>query len=231
MHHRARTLRPTEPAQRAMDQSERIARIDTLLRSRGELARHEIQRQFAVSRATFQRDLAFLRERLGSRVVYDAAKDLYRYEAKGAPKAGRHDQVPGVWLKADEARALLALLNVMRQIDPGFLSTLLAPLRGALKKLPPEQRERRSRLDEKIEIAVLQGHTPGPDAREVLRALASDEPIELQWPDRGGQYRRAVCVVRKLRLDRSGGWKVLLEPEGGRGVWVRLEGVIVPGGH
>jgi predicted DNA-binding transcriptional regulator YafY len=214
-----------------MEQAERIAMIDALLRSRGEVTRHEIQRQCAVSRATFQRDLAFLRERLGSQVVYDTATDVYRYEARGAPKTSRYDQGPGVWLKGEEAHALLALLNVMRQIDPGFLSTLLAPLRGALKKLAPEHHERMARLGEKIEIAVLQGESSGPAARAVLRALANDEPIELQWPDRGGQYRRAMCAVRKLRLDRSGGWKLLLEPEGGRGVWVRLEGVIVPGGR
>jgi len=59
-----------------MGRAERLYAIDRLLRERGGLGLDEFLAALEVSRATFRRDLDYLRDRLHAPIIWDAGRVL-----------------------------------------------------------------------------------------------------------------------------------------------------------
>ncbi len=87
-----------------------------------------------VSRATFRRDLDYLRDRLGMPVVWDADAGGYRLEFKEGDS--KTQNLPGFWFNDKE---IIGLLTVMQVLDEFESQTLIGekikPLRQRLEKL------------------------------------------------------------------------------------------------
>ena len=118
-----------------MDRTERIYRIELLLKSRGCVSFAALQDELAVSPATLKRDLQYLRDRLSAPIVYDAFANGYRFaEAKaGAPNATRHE-LPGLWFSENEIHALLTMHQLLAGLDDdGVLARHLQPLMERLQ--------------------------------------------------------------------------------------------------
>ena len=63
-----------------MGRPERLYAIDRLLKQHGALTLEEFIAELEVSRATFRRDLDYLRERLHSPILWDAVIKGVRFE-------------------------------------------------------------------------------------------------------------------------------------------------------
>jgi predicted DNA-binding transcriptional regulator YafY len=132
-----------------MDRTERFYKIDRLLRSRRTLPLARFLEELEVSRATFKRDLEYLRDRFGAPIVWDRDVGGYRY---ATPEEGATQTfaLPGFWLSAQEVEALLTLEQLLENLHPGFLADTLTPLRKRLEKATAElsisQDELRSRV-------------------------------------------------------------------------------------
>ena len=109
-----------------MDRTERFYRIDTLLRERGVVPIETFLEQLEVSRATFKRDLEYLRDRLHAPITWDREACGYRF-TEAAPAAPRY-ALPGLWLNEAEIRALLALRELLEKVHPGLLGPHVEPL-------------------------------------------------------------------------------------------------------
>ena len=96
-----------------MDRTERFYKIDQLLQERQAVPLEAIIEAHGVSRATVVRDLEYLRDRLAAPIVWDRAQRGYRYEARG--RGGARYALPGLWLNANEAHALLTVRKRLRQ--------------------------------------------------------------------------------------------------------------------
>ena len=96
-----------------MDRTERFYKIDQLLQERQAVPLEAIIEAHGVSRATVVRDLEYLRDRLAAPIVWDRAQRGYRYEARG--RGGARYALPGLWLNANEALALLTMRKRLRQ--------------------------------------------------------------------------------------------------------------------
>jgi predicted DNA-binding transcriptional regulator YafY len=112
-----------------MDRTERFYKIDRLLRSRRTLPLARFLEELEVSRATFKRDLEYLRDRFGAPIVWDREVGGYKYEEGGAAFS-----LPGFWLSPQEVEALLTLEQLLEGLHPGFLADTLTPLRKRLEK-------------------------------------------------------------------------------------------------
>lgn len=106
--------------------------------------------ELEISRATFKRDLAFLRDRFGTPIVYDRDAGGYRFDSSSPD--GSVYELPGLWFSANELYALLAAHRLLEQIEPGILADHLAPLQSRLVELlgagghPVQEIERRVRI-------------------------------------------------------------------------------------
>lgn len=87
-----------------------------------------------VSRATFRRDLDYLRDRLGVPVVWDAGAGGYRLELKEGDS--KTQNLPGFWFNDKEIIGLLTVMQVLNEFESQTLiGEKIKPLRQRLEKL------------------------------------------------------------------------------------------------
>ena len=84
----------------------------------------------------FQRDLKFLRSRLGAPVEYDPGLNGYRF---GAAHAGVKHELPGLWFDESELYSLLMAQQLLAGLDTGGLLAWHLPF-GAPHSPPAGQR-------------------------------------------------------------------------------------------
>jgi predicted DNA-binding transcriptional regulator YafY len=114
-------------------QTERIYKIEQLLNDRKVVPFSVFKEALEVSAATLKRDLEHMRERLNAPIVWDREARGYRFEeAKGR---GPRYQLPGLWFNASEIHALLAMEHLIENMQPGLLSSHVAPLRTRLRAM------------------------------------------------------------------------------------------------
>jgi predicted DNA-binding transcriptional regulator YafY len=116
-----------------MERTERFYKIQNLLRSRHFVSMQDFMSELGVSRATFKRDLEYLRDRMRAPIVYDRDQKAYGFDPAVADSTLW--QLPGLWFSADELQALLTMDRLLGDLQPGVLSELIAPLRKRLRGL------------------------------------------------------------------------------------------------
>jgi predicted DNA-binding transcriptional regulator YafY len=116
-----------------MDRTERFYRIDRLLRDHKVVTLERFLDDLGVSRATFKRDLEYLRDRLNAPIEWDRENRGYRLALQAAGAPGY--ELPGLWFNDSEILALLTMEKLLEEIEPGVLGSRLEPLRQRLSRL------------------------------------------------------------------------------------------------
>lgn len=183
-----------------MSSPERIARLYYLLRTRRAVSAKQLQEEFEVSRATVMRDIQFLRDRLNAPIVYDAEREGYRFE-RAQTDFEQGYTLPGLWLDDQEAYALLTLLNVLMEIDPGILQPYVAPLRVPLKKILAGRKFPMKGFNRKIAIELEHRKIPNARLFRALSAALMDDKrikarIQHEGPEISGDYSPQRLVLQ-----------------------------------
>ena len=171
-----------------MDRTERFYKLHRLLEARGTVRIAEILRELGVSRATFKRDLEYMRDRMNAPIEWDREKRGYRFAA-GAPGAPRYE-LPGLWFSPEEIRALLTMQHLLASLQPGLLGPhvkpLLARLRAALGagEHPADEIERRVRI-----IHLGARKLPLPHFERVAAAVLNRQRLHIVYASRGSNER------------------------------------------
>ena len=97
-----------------MERTERFYYIHRHLNDGACLPMQAFMDALEVSRATFQRDIEYLRDRYGAPIVYDPQAGGYRY-AQGDADSPRFE-LPGLWFSAEEVHALLSMHALVEQM-------------------------------------------------------------------------------------------------------------------
>lgn len=132
-----------------MDRTERFYRIDQLLNERKVVHIETFLAELEISRATFKRDIEYLRDRLNAPIVWDREGGGYRFDQAAA---GNKYELPGLWFNASEIHALLTMQHLLQNLGPGLLSPHVDPLLTRLKLLlesadiPMDSVEKRIRI-------------------------------------------------------------------------------------
>lgn len=113
-----------------MDRTERFYKIDHLLRAQKYVSQKRFLEDLQVSPATFKRDIEYMRSRFHAPIAWDRERNGYYFTnpTRGAPTY----QLPGLWFNATEVHALLTMLHLLRNLDPGILAPHVEPLRARL---------------------------------------------------------------------------------------------------
>jgi len=116
-----------------MERTDRFYRIQALLKHRKLVRTQEFLDELEVSRATFKRDLEYLRDRMRAPIVYDRDEEAYKFDSGVADR--ELWELPGLWFSAAELQALLTMDRLLGNLEPGVLSELVGPLRKRLREL------------------------------------------------------------------------------------------------
>jgi predicted DNA-binding transcriptional regulator YafY len=148
-----------------MGRTERLYAIDRLLKQRGALTLNEFISLLEVSRATFRRDLDYLRERLHAPIIWDTAEKKYCFDSVKKFKAYA---LPGLWFNETEIYALLAMQQLLDDIEPGLLAPHLGPLKKKLYSLIKKGEVEPETVARRIRISPLAKRTSTPTFFEIV---------------------------------------------------------------
>lgn len=114
-----------------MDRTERFYKIQRLLNQRKVVSRDAFIEELEVSRATFKRDLEYLRDRFNMPIVWD--REMAGYRLDDAATTAHPFQLPGLWFSSEEIHALLTMEHLLERLQPGLLGPQLRPLRNLIR--------------------------------------------------------------------------------------------------
>jgi len=116
-----------------MSEIDRLYQYKTLLSSRRVMSREDILHKLEISLATFKRDIAKLRDRLHTPIIFDRDLGGYRLEQTDST------ELPGMWFSQDEMLALLTIQSMIVQLEPGLLGPKLKPFQKRLDDMLASQ--------------------------------------------------------------------------------------------
>lgn len=182
-----------------MDRLERFYRMHGLLKHRRFVRTQDFLDELEVSRATFKRDLDYMKDRLHAPIVYDRHHEAYRFDDAIAD----HElwQLPGLWFNADELRALLTMDQLLGDLQPGVLSELTGPIRKRLKELLQSGDHSAEEVARRIRILAMGSRKVEPaNFRALSTALLSRRRLRIRHVRRqdGEHLEREVSPQRLI---------------------------------
>lgn len=162
-----------------MERTERFYKIQNLLRSRHFVSMQDFMSELGISRATFKRDLEYLRDRMRAPIVYDRDQKAYGFDPAIADSTLW--QLPGLWFSADELQALLTMDRLLGDLQPGVLSELIAPLRKRLRSLLDSGEHSAEDIARRIKILSMGSRRVAPaHFRTIATAVLTRKRLKLR---------------------------------------------------
>jgi len=162
-----------------MERTERFYKIQSLLRSRHFVGTQEFMHELGVSRATFKRDLEYLRDRMHAPIVFDREREAYGFDPKVADS--QLWQLPGLWFSAEELQALLTMDSLLGDLQPGVLSEMIGPLRKRLRGLLESGEYSAESISRRIRILTMGARRVAPaHFRTLATAVLNRRRLQLR---------------------------------------------------
>ena len=131
-----------------MSDMERLHRIKYMIQQRKCVPIEDFLDELEISKATFKRDLDYLRDRLKASIKYDRFLGGYKFEN---PDEINKIEMPGLWFSEKEATALVLMQHLLSSLDQGGLigphiEPLTAIIDGILGQSETSAKELRKRI-------------------------------------------------------------------------------------
>lgn len=131
-----------------MGNVERLHKIKYMIQSRQCVPLDDFLSELEISKATFKRDLEYLRSRMNASIVYDRFKGGYYFDGQSI---GEKIELPGLWFSEKEATALVLMQHLLSSLDQGGLlgphiEPLTAIIDGILGQTESTAKELRKRI-------------------------------------------------------------------------------------
>ena len=155
-----------------MDRTERFYRIQKMLTDRKLVTTDQFLEELEISRATFRRDLEYLRDRLGAPILWDAQQNGCRLDISSDETL---TTLPGLWLNEFEIHSLLSMIELLKNIDPvGIVGSQINPIRERIEKLLERGDYSAREVSRRIRVTTLaKRNTPTKFFELVAHALLS----------------------------------------------------------
>lgn len=108
--------------------TDRVARILKMLARGKPVTREEFLTRLEISAATFKRDVAYIRNRMNTVVTWSQEHRAYVIDGRAGDDTLR-ESIPGTQFDRSELLALIAIQQILEQIEPRLLQDVLHPLR------------------------------------------------------------------------------------------------------
>ena len=133
-----------------MERGERFYYIHRKLKAGSCLPLRHFLDTLEISRATFKRDIEYLRDRYGAPIVYDRDRGGYRYDRE-QPEGSRFE-LPGLWFSPEELHGLLTLDALLADMGDGLLGEPLSRMRDRLAELLGDQGPALEQLRQRVRV-------------------------------------------------------------------------------
>lgn len=179
-----------------MGETERVYRIERLIRSRGVVPIRALIEELEVSVATVRRDIALLRDRLHAPIVYDRTRRGYRFDEA---LAKTQHELPGLWFSSREIHGLLTFYHFLESVEPGLLTPHIAPLKKRIQALLETKDDAFPEITRRVRILPQAARSIAPSCFEhVAHALLARKRLRLRYHGRARdtQTERRVSPQR-----------------------------------
>ena len=160
--------------------------------------------RFEMSRKTAQRDIEFMRDRLGAPLIYVADKRGYAYEDTAY-------ELPGIWINEEELSALLISSRLASTIpDKGLKSSLRSFLDQVISLHSPGGSISTEELNEKVSVKNVEyARIREETFRQVADALFSQRPLRIGYysPHKDEHTQRDILPLHLLQY--MGNWHLI----------------------
>lgn len=143
-----------------MNRTERFYRIDKMLHERGVVPIQVFLEELGVSRATFKRDIEYLRDRLHAPIAWN--RDAGGYHFRSINPSGPAYELPGLWFSAGELYALVATHKLLSDIGPSILASHVAPLQSRLAALLERSGHSADEIAQRVRLFTVAERTVEP---------------------------------------------------------------------
>lgn len=181
-----------------MDRTERFYKIQSLLRRNQSVSMRLLCDTLEVSRATVCRDLDYLRDRMGVPIAWSPA--LHGYVLDNGPQGSQAQELPGFWFSQREIQALLSIMEIIAQLEPGgLLQTNIAPIRQRLTQILEQGSGDASAALQRIKILPMAQRTVSSDYFQIVaHSLISAKKLHIEYYAR----QTDTIVARELSPQR-----------------------------
>ncbi|MBL8333578.1 MAG: WYL domain-containing protein [Rubrivivax sp.] len=188
-----------------MSQTDRVYKIEMLIRSRGHVSLATLLQELEVSRATLKRDLEFLRSRLGAPIEYDAHVNGYRL--REGWRGDRHE-LPGLWFDERELYGLLMAHQLLSELDTdGVLGRHLQPLLERIHQMLARSDTDAHALLQRVRIiSPAKRPAPGLFFQRVSAALLERRRLHMRYLTRGRREVSERDVSPQRLVHYRGTW-------------------------
>ncbi|HLF22628.1 MAG TPA: WYL domain-containing protein, partial [Burkholderiales bacterium] len=179
-----------------MGETERVYRIERLIRSRGVVPIRALIEELEVSVATVRRDIALLRDRLHAPIVYDRTRRGYRFDEA---LAKTQHELPGLWFSSREIHGLLTFYHFLESVEPGLLTPHIAPLKKRIQALLETKDDAFPEITRRVRILPQAARSIATSCFEhVAHALLARKRLRLRYHGRARdtQTERRVSPQR-----------------------------------
>ena len=191
-----------------MSQSERLYKIDRLLQAHACVPLNRMLEELRVSRATFKRDIEYMRSRLHAPIEWDRSEQGYKYV--GQIDGRQQAALPGLWFNSSEAYALLMMQALLTEMTPGLLGAHIEPLKARLRAIIETGQHAADEVEGKVRLLnVATRSVPDKDFELVANALLRRKRLEIVYYGRGRDEASAREVSPQLLLFYRGNWYVV----------------------
>jgi predicted DNA-binding transcriptional regulator YafY len=188
-----------------MDRTERFYKIQQLLAARDAVRISVFLEALGVSRATFKRDLEYMRDRLNAPIEWDRERRGYRL-ARDAAESGRYE-LPGLWFNPSEIRALLTMQHLLADLQPGLLGPHVKPLLARLRALLESGERSADEVERRIRIIHLGARALAlPQFEMVANAVLDRRRLHIVYVSRGSNERTARDISPQRLVHYRENW-------------------------
>ena len=187
-----------------MDRTERFYKIDNLLHVNAVVPITRFLRELEVSRATFKRDIEYMRDRLNAPIEWDRGDGGYRYTSG---VTGQQQSLPGLWFNASEAYALLMMQALLSEMQPGLLGPHIAPLKARLRAVIESGKHPAGDVESRVKLlSVAARPVTDKNFEVVAAALLGRQRLQILYYSRVRNESSIREVSPQLLIHHRGNW-------------------------
>ena len=167
-----------------MGDVERLHKIKYMIQARQCVPLNEFLDELEISKATFKRDLEYLRSRMNASIVYDRFKGGYCFDGQ---VIGEKIELPGLWFSEKEATALVLMQHLLSGLDKGgLIEPHIAPLTSIIDGILGQSNTPTKELRKRLKVFGMSARKSSiENFEEIGDALLKRKRIQITYYARG----------------------------------------------
>ena len=167
-----------------MGDVERLHKIKYMIQARQCVPLNDFLDELEISKATFKRDLEYLRSRMNASIIYDRFKGGYCFDGQ---IIGEKIELPGLWFSEKEATALVLMQHLLSGLDKGgLIEPHIAPLTSIIDGILGQSNTPTKELRKRLKVFGMSARKGSiENFEEIGNALLTRKRLHITYYARG----------------------------------------------